>query len=423
MKFTNRTWEIKELDKYSKTSRLIVIYGRRRVGKTTLLVHWLNSKKGLYSQAIQGSPVLQISQICQDLSHFLNSQIHPQNWIQFFELLEKSINEKVTICLDEFPYLVESDPTLPSAMQKWLDHNKNPKISFIISGSSQKMMHSIFLNQSSPLFGRAQRILKIEPMTYFDFCDACELVFNKIENFILYSMVGGLPKYWEALHYSKDPISLANTLYFDHGSLLENEPQRILQDEKVEGITPISILEAIGRGAHKPSEISSRVGAKQTSLSKVFLQLIDTSLIERQLPFGSPEKDAKKSLYKIKDPMLNFWYSVYSGARSQWQIKTKTEKMKLLHDFASQVFESEARNLLKGHRYWSDQLELDCITQTNKGLIDIFEIKFSKLSAKERSKIENNMSYKVQNLQPLSQWKINTMKSFDWNDYCSIIQY
>lgn len=408
---------MKELDKYSKTSCLTVIYGRRRVGKTTLITHWLDSKKGLYSQAIEGLPLLQINQVCQDLSHVLNSQIQPQNWIQFFELLEKSINEKVIICLDEFPYLVESDPTLPSIMQKWLDHSKNSNISFIISGSSQKMMHSIFLQHSSPLYGRAQRILKIEPMTYFDFCDACHLSFSNIENFLLYSMVGGLPKYWEALQSSHDPIALAEMLYFERGALLENEPQRILSDEKVEGLNPISVLEAIGRGAHKPSEISSRLGAKQNSLSKVFLQLIDTSLIERQLPFGSPEKDAKKSLYKIKDPMLNFWYSVYSGTRSQWQSKSKTEKMKLLYDFSSQVFENEIRQLLKGSRYWSDQLELDCIKQIDKNSIAIFEIKFSKLKPKERTQIEHALSQKLQGSKLNANWKIKSINAFDWHDY------
>lgn len=104
-------------------------------------------------------------------------------------------------------------------------------------------------------------------------------------------MVGGLPKYWEALQFTHDPIELADMLYFNRGALMENEPQRILSDEKVEGITPLSVLEAIGRGSHKPNEISSRLEVKQSSLSKVFAQLIDTSMIQRQHPFGAPEKD------------------------------------------------------------------------------------------------------------------------------------
>jgi AAA+ ATPase superfamily predicted ATPase len=103
MNFTNRTWEMNELNSYAKPGNLVVVYGRRRVGKTTLIVHWLKEKKGCYSQAIEGSSQLQIRQICQDLDPILNSAIHPQNWIRFFELLEKSLLEKTIICLDEFP--------------------------------------------------------------------------------------------------------------------------------------------------------------------------------------------------------------------------------------------------------------------------------------------------------------------------------
>jgi AAA+ ATPase superfamily predicted ATPase len=407
-----------ELNGYVKPGQLVVLYGRRRVGKTTLITHWLNAKKGCYSQAIEGSSHLQISQICQDLNPILNSQIQPLNWIQFFELLEKSIDEEIIICLDEFPYLVEGDSNLPSIMQRWIDHNKNKKIGFIISGSSQKMMNSIFLNHNSPLFGRSQRILKIEPMTYIDFCNACNLSKNNIENFILFSMVGGLPKYWEALSTINKPIELANLLYFSRGALLENEPKRILSDESVEGITPLSVLEAIGRGAHKPSEISSRIGAKQNSLSKIFSQLIDTSLIERQIPFGTNEKDSKKSLYKISDPMLNFWYSVFSGLRSQWTLKTTEEKNEILKVFASHVFENEVRKILSGQRYWDDKVELDCVKQLDKNSIDLFEVKFSKLKNAERSRIEKELSLKVQNSKISSNWKIKNTQAFDWTDFC-----
>lgn len=233
MNFTNRDWEINELNKYTKSGQLIVIYGRRRVGKTTLIKHWLKSKNGVYSQAIQGSPSLQISQILQDFAPLFKTHITPRNWIQFFELLEKSISQKTFICLDEFSYLVDSDKTLPSIFQKWIDHNRNTNIVFILSGSSQKMMSNLFLNHSSPLYTRAQRILKIEPMTYINFCHACRLTHSNISNFILYSMVGGLPKYWESLKYTQDPIELAELLYFNHGALMENEPQRIYLMKKL----------------------------------------------------------------------------------------------------------------------------------------------------------------------------------------------
>jgi AAA+ ATPase superfamily predicted ATPase len=423
MKFTNRTWEMSELGLYAKPAQLVIVYGRRRVGKTTMITQWMNAKKGHYSQAIEGSLQLQISQICQDLSPLLNSQIQPKSWVEFFELLEKSIESKAIICLDEFPYLVESDPNLPSIMQKWLDHSKNKKIGLILSGSSQKMMNSVFLSHGSPLFGRAHRILKVEPMTYVDFCDACNLKKSEMENFIKYSMVGGLPKYWEALKPHCQPIALADLLYFGRGALLENEPRRILSDEKVEGITPLSVLEAIGRGSHKPSEISSRIGLKQNSLAKVFSQLIDTSLIERQIPFGAPEKDSKKTLYKISDPMLNFWYSVFSRLRSQWFYKTDLEKNEILSLFASHVFENEVRKNLNGQRYWQNTLEIDCIKKTGEDSITLYEIKFTKLKAKEREQLSTGLHFKAQNSKLQAGWKVEAAHVFDWSDFCKSMNF
>ncbi|MBL7670226.1 MAG: ATP-binding protein [Bdellovibrionaceae bacterium] len=417
MNFTNRIWEMGELSTYAKPAQLVVVYGRRRVGKTSLITNWMTTKQGHFSQAIEGSPHLQISQLCQDLGPLLNSQIQPKNWIQFFELLEKSIEKRAVLCLDEFPYLVESDPTLPSIMQRFLDHSKNKKIGWIISGSSQKMMNSIFLNHSSPLFGRAHRVLKIEPMTYVDFCSACSLKKTDMENFVKYSMVGGLPKYWEAVNSAMHPIELADLLYFDRGALLENEPRRILSDEKVDGITPLSVLEAIGRGSHKPSEISSRIGLKQNSLAKVFSQLIDTSLIERQIPFGASEKNSKKTLYKISDPMLNFWYSVFSGLRTQWQHKTEAEKNEVLRLFASHVFENEARKTLKGQRYWQGDLEIDCIQKKDKNSIALYEIKFSKLKNREREQIEKDLHKKGQSSKLSKDWQIESSNAYDWTDY------
>jgi AAA+ ATPase superfamily predicted ATPase len=379
MKFINRASELKSLDKWGGADSFIVVYGRRRVGKTRLLTHWMASNKGGYSQAIDGTPLLQLEQVMFDLSVTLNTNLKPTTWTQFFEIIEKTPGF-VRICLDEFPYLVESYPSLPSIFQKWWDHRKKKNISFIVSGSSQKMMHSLFLNESAPLFGRAKRIIQVSPMNYEAFCQACKLEIMNQESFLLYSMVGGIPKYWEYVTPTTSPVELAQELYFQSGSILENEPRRVLSDEKVEGVTPLSVLEIIGRGAHKPSEISARLGLKQTSLSKIFAQLIDASLIIREIPFGASEKDSKKSLYKIEDPMLRFWYSVYSIFRSRWSHLSSKEKNLVIHQHASQIFEIEARKYLHGSRFWDDKVEFDIVTANNLNKLSAFEAKFDKLS-------------------------------------------
>lgn len=140
-------------------------------------------------------------------------------------------------------------------------------------------------------------------------------------------------------------------------------------------------------------------------------------MIQRQHPFGSPEKDNKKTLYKLQDPMLNFWYSVYSSHRSQWMELSKREKMKLLYNFSSMVFEDEVRKLLGGTRYWEEKMEFDCIQSLNKNTIIIFEVKFSKLKSKERKSIENTLLRKTIDFKLKQYWKISATKAFDWNDF------
>lgn len=416
MKFVNRTEELKELTKWGTAGTMLVLYGRRRVGKTSLLTHWIHGKEFGYSQAIEGARQLQIDQVMADLGNLVKTELRPTNWNQFFELLE-SIESRVSICLDEFPYLVTSDPSLPSILQKWWDHRKRKNITLILCGSSQKMMHSIFLNQSSALYGRAHRILKIEPMNYQSFCKACDLDFKDINSYLKYSLVGGIPKYWEYVDSKSTVLELARVLYFQSGSIMEREPNRVLSDEKVEGLVPLSVLEAIGRGAHRPSEIGTRLEAKQTSLSKIFAQLIDASLIEREIPFGNSPKNSKISLYKIYDPVLRFWYSVYSSYRTRWFQLTDSAKKKLIHDHASQIFEIEVRKTIDGHRYWNSKVELDAIVLNSDGSLTACEVKFKSLSDKEKDSIAAQVREKIDKTELHFQHENIKVAVIGWKDF------
>ena len=333
-----------------------------------------------------------------DLSTTIKTNLRPTTWTQFFEIIEKA-SEKMTLCIDEFPYLVASDPSLPSVMQKWIDHAEKNNVLIILNGSSQQMMKSLFLNESSALFSRADRILKIEPMNYSAFCKFCGLSKSDINSFIKYSLVGGIPKYWNYIDKKTSCIDLADKLYFSALALLETEPRRVMTDEKVDGLSALSILELIGRGAHKPGEIASRMSARQTTLSKVFQQLIESNLIIKETPFGKLEKDSKSTLYKLADPMLQFWFGVFSPHRSRWTNYTKTEKEKLVYDHASKVFEFEIRKLIpESKRYWDSTVEFDCVYQNKKKIIHVCEIKFKKLTSAENTAVQNTLKLKIQNL-------------------------
>jgi AAA+ ATPase superfamily predicted ATPase len=329
--FTNRTAELKELDAAATASGLLVVFGRRRVGKTRLLAHWLKPHHGLYSQAIEAAKETQLEQVFRDIQDRLTTAIVPKSWAELFELLTLQ-KRQLIFCLDEFPYLVAADPSLPSVLQRWLDHDKPRHFLLILSGSSTRMMNDLFLNRSAPLYGRARKLLHIEPMSYAAFCMACRLNPADMESFTRFALVGGIPKYWEFVESKASAIDLADELFFGFAPYLDQEPVRILRDEGISGANAVSVLEVIGRGAEKPSEMAARLGTVQTNLSRLLQQLLDASVLAREIPFGESPRSTKKTRYRIQDPALRFWFRVYSPHRTRWQHYSKAEKLKLLHD-------------------------------------------------------------------------------------------
>jgi hypothetical protein len=132
-------------------------------------------------------------------------------------------------------------------------------------------------------------------MNYAAFCRACGQDADNLESFEKFACVGGIPKYWEFVEAGQDVVALAEALYFDFAPYMEQEPQRILRDEGVAGLNAVAVLEAVGRGAERPSEIAARLGTAQTNLSRLLQQLLDASILTRELPFGESVRSTKKT--------------------------------------------------------------------------------------------------------------------------------
>jgi AAA+ ATPase superfamily predicted ATPase len=219
LEFINRTEELKELESAAKAGGLLVVFGRRRVGKTRLLTRWLKPQEGLYSQAIEAATGIQIEQVMQDIGSTLDARITPKNWNELLELLSLQKGRTI-LCLDEFPYLVASDPSLPSVIQRWLDHRRPKQFTLVLSGSSASTMNDLFLNRSAPLYQRARKLLHVEPMSYAAFCGACGIKNSEMESFTRYSLVGGIPKYWEFVETRATALDLAVELFFGRSAFL-----------------------------------------------------------------------------------------------------------------------------------------------------------------------------------------------------------
>jgi hypothetical protein len=387
--FVNREPELIELDQAAAHGGLVVVFGRRRVGKTRLLRHWLDRRNGLYSQAIEAPRELQIQQVFEDLQAALTTTIVPKTWPEFLEIL--ALQKKPwRLCLDEFPYMTAVDATLPSQMQKWLDHSLPSGCLVILSGSSTRMMNAAFLNRSAPLYGRARKLLQIRPMDYRAFCEACRLDAAYPESFEKFACVGGIPKYWEFVEPRQGVVALCEELYFGFAPYMEQEPLRILRDEGIAGLNALAVLEAVGRGAERPSEVAARMGTAQTNLSRLLQQLMDASILTREIPYGESTRSTKKIFYRIADPTLRFWFRVYSPHRSRWATYTRPQKKKLIHDHAASVFEDFCHARYPGAaRYWEGNMELDLVAPDplKAERLLVAEVKFRRLPAAGKARL------------------------------------
>lgn len=396
MDFVNRDAEMRELDTAAKHGGLLVVFGRRRVGKTRMLRQWLQAHGGLYSQAIEAQRDMQIQQVFADLRPELDTQLAPKTWPELFEILTLK-KRRWVLCLDEFPYLTAVDESLPSQLQKWLDHSMPRGCLLIVAGSSTRMMNDLFLNRAAPLYGRARKLLHIQSMDYAAFCDACGLKSGVPDSFEKFACVGGIPKYWEFLEARQDAVALAESLYFDYAPYMEQEPQRLLRDEGVSGLNAIAVLEAVGRGAERPSEIASRLGTAQTNLSRLLQQLLDASILTRELPFGESVRSTNKTLYRIQDPTMRFWFRVFSPHQSRWRTYALADKRKLIRDHAATVFEDVCRARFPGaQRYWESNVELDLVApdpDNRQGLL-VAEVKWHRLTAAKRKSVLSQLKSK-----------------------------
>jgi AAA+ ATPase superfamily predicted ATPase len=390
MPFWDRKQELSKIKGFIGKGAFGYVTGRRRVGKTTLLLQACENFGGIYHQAVEGTPGQQLLHAAEELKNKLPvfGQVAPKNWVEFFALLSKEKLPRLLV-FDEFPYWVQGDPSLPSILQKWIDHELPGKKTFVcVSGSSQSMLYSQFLNQASPLYGRALIHIHLEQMPFKWFCRALNYRTDDPASFERYSIVGGVPHYWKLMP-SGSLLEQVNRLYFEPSAILSEEPKNLIQDENITGTIPKAILDLIGRGVSKPSELASRLGTVQGNLSRPLALLLDSGVICRELPFGESSRTTKRVLYSIHDSALSFYYGIYLPFRGHWHTMTEKEKKNVLNLHISRQWEIFCRSLYPGSsRYWEGDVELDLVARhggKNKYLIS--ECKWMELSKNEEKNL------------------------------------
>ena len=422
-RFIDRDQEMQTLqNEYERDgSALVVLYGRRRVGKTTLISEFIKDKNALFFLATEESEHQNRSVFKEKVAEFTHSDLLRDADVKTWDALFKAIvdapsSEKPIIVLDEFQYLGKANAAFPSIFQRiWEEHLKNQSVMVILCGSLISMMQSQTLAYSSPLYGRrtAQIQLKQIPFAYYHEFFPEKDYKNLVE---MYAITGGVPKYIELFRENEDIYSAINTCVLNRSGYLYEEPYFLLQQEVNEIGSYFSIIRAIAAGNSKLSAIASMLEIKATSLTKYLKTLIDLDVIEREVPVteNNPQR-SKKGLYKIKDNYLRFWFAFVYPNKSfiesgHSNIVMSKIKKNLVRNHIAFVYEDVCKERMwqlnaegawpfhfsKLGRYWDAQTEIDIVALDPEGKNIVFgEYKYwqepvgidvlTKLEAKVRS--------------------------------------
>jgi|688.fasta_scaffold13698_9 AAA+ ATPase superfamily predicted ATPase len=404
MRFVNRQKELERLDHLMTLpeASLAVVWGRRRVGKTRLLVEWANQYSGVYFTADESTSTVQRKYFSIALEQALPgfSSVDYPDWTSLFKRLAQDAlarGWRGPLVIDELPYLIAQASEITSILQRFLDFDaKNARLIVVLCGSSQRMMQGAILDASAPLYGRASEIIKLKPLAVKYVSEALNIKSSRamVE---FYAVWGGIPRYWELFYNNKGTfLEKIEKIVLDPIGPLNDELNHLLLEEYPSAISLRPILDAIGLGAHRLSEVAGRIGQPSTALARSIHRLMELELIEREIPFGMHEKNSKKAIYKIKDPFARFWFEVVASRRSlfaQSDPKTRRHYLKaaLPHLFsltweelcrlaAPFILQKWKRTIFKpAGRYWEGKgPEWDIVTTSmEKDMVFIGEAKWT----------------------------------------------
>ena len=357
MNFIDRKKEMVRLERLilERKGGFAAVWGRRRIGKSELLKEWCRKFNGIYTVADQSLATLQRSSFALALAERFPGfadVIYP-TWKSLFEALtNRAMAEDWhgPLVMDEFPYWVEVDASIPSVLQNWIDGEKSRcGIVCAIAGSVQHMMQGLVLDADSPLYGRVDEKIKLQPISIGYIGEALQLE-SAIDAVRAYSVWGGVPRYWVAVEkYGADFERALDEQVFDPIGIFHEEPASLLRSELPNAIALKPYLDVIGMGVNRAGEIAGRLGVPATALSKPLSRLMEIGLIKREIPFGESEKNSKKSLYKLADPFCRFWFTVMASRRSVFDSAPEAVRLSIWYKYSQQVFSATWEELARSY--------------------------------------------------------------------------
>jgi AAA+ ATPase superfamily predicted ATPase len=311
--FIGRQSELKKLNERYDSGQFecAVIYGRRRVGKTTLINEFVKDKATIFFTGLETSSRENLENLSRSIMSLrygfdTTSPVFPSFQAALDSVYEMAKEKRIIMVIDEYPYLAASYRGISSLLQIQIDEKyKNSKLMLILCGSSMSFMENQVLGYKSPLYGRRTAQFKIQPFDYFEAKDYYR-GFGPYELASIYGITGGVPQYLALMN---DKLSLEDNIkknFFDSSAYLFEEPANLLKQEVREPAHYNAIIRAIATGSSKNSEISSKVGLESSACTAYLKNLISLGIVRKETPLT--EGSSKKTIYVIDDNMFRFWY-------------------------------------------------------------------------------------------------------------------
>lgn len=417
--FIGREKELNFLnDRYnSKNAELIVLYGRRRIGKTETLKEFCKNKKHIFYSCRECSNEEQLESFSKIIlntgisaSKYLKSF---ENWEQLFKsILEIDGKEKKLLIIDEFPYMVKNNKSIPSILQNmWDNILKDKNVMIILCGSSMSFIEKEILAEKNPLYGRATGIYK---MTQMDFYDAIKFFpnYSNEDKILTYAVLGGIPYYLKEFNDKKSLEENIKQKILTKGSILYSEIEFLLHQELRETTLYNTIIQAIALGNTKLNDIYLKTNLEKTKIVVYLSNLIELGIIEREFPVMAGIKEqanVQRGIYKLTDNFFKFWYAYVFPNISYLEmgdidgVYNYNIKENLNH-FSSDTFENICKTYLLNMniknklpfrfnqigRWWNNNTEID-ILALNSDTIILGKCKFknSKVSISDYNNLKS----------------------------------
>lgn len=362
--FKGRAKELNKLSKLWEKDKfeMVIVYGRRRVGKTTLINEFCKGKRTVFFAAMESSAennLVSFSKSVFEAEGKMSKATFDSYEALLMELREMTKEERTVVVIDEYPYLANSEKSFSSLLQNMIDiYFKETKMYLILCGSSMNFMENQVLGYESPLYGRRTAQFKIEPFDYMETASWFQM-YNSEERALAYGVSGGIPLYVELLDGYESMKEAMLSEVFDKSAYLFEEPENLLKQELREAQNYNAIITAIAAGSSRMNQIATKTNLDTALCSKYMKKLIELGILRKESPIG--EGSNVKPVYQLYDQMFRFWYRFVPSNMSAIVSERITDTFDVavgayLSDYMGLTFEEMAKQFIL---YYDKDLPID----------------------------------------------------------------